>query len=417
MTPGYKQTEVGVIPEEWSVESLDGISDPNRPICYGIVQVGPYSNDGIPVLAIKNLNGDYTTNIHRCSHRIETAYTRSRVRSGDVLVSVKGTIGRIGLVPPHFSGNISRDLARISLTDSDVPAFWYQMLQSDMAQRRLEATTVGTTRMELSIGPLKHVKMPRPLKEEQLSIATILSDVDRLLDGLKMLIAKKRDLKQAVMQQLLTARTRLPGFSGTWEANRLERLVDIRSGGTPSTARPEFWDGDVLWCTPTDVTALNGCKYLSSTNRKISHLGLISSSAELIPARSIVMTSRATIGECAINTVPITTNQGFKNFIPYKFVDIEFLYYLLLTQKKGFKNLCGGSTFLEISKTQLAAYTVSLPPTREEQEAIAAILSDMDAELVTLEQWRAKIHALKQGMMQQLLTGKARLLPQGVSHA
>src|SRR5689334_8945405 len=100
--PGYKQTEVGVIPEEWDVESLERIADPKRTICYGIVQVGQFSNNGITVLAIKNLNGDYSTSLHRCSPQIEKPYVRSRVRPGDVLVSVKGTIGRIGLVPHHY---------------------------------------------------------------------------------------------------------------------------------------------------------------------------------------------------------------------------------------------------------------------------------------------------------------------------
>jgi type I restriction enzyme S subunit len=182
------------------------------------------------VLAIKNLNGDYVTNVHRCSPKIEKPYVRSRVRPGDVLVSVKGTIGRIGLVPQHFTGNISRDLARISLMDSDVPEFWYQMLQSDMAQGRLGATTVGTTRLELSIGPLKQVKMPRPPKLEQRAIAEALSDVDALLDGLDQLIAKKRDLKQASMRQLLTGQTRLPGFSDEWEDVRLGDLFKFKNG-------------------------------------------------------------------------------------------------------------------------------------------------------------------------------------------
>jgi type I restriction enzyme S subunit len=114
---------------------------------------------------------------------------------------------------------------------------------------------------------------------------------------------------------------------------RLDALADIRGGGTPSTKEPNFWNGDVLWCTPTDITGLSGFKYLSQTSRTITNIGLLASSAELIPIGSIVMTSRATIGECAINSVPMTTNQGFKNFIPFVFTDGEFLYYLLQTKK------------------------------------------------------------------------------------
>jgi type I restriction enzyme, S subunit len=245
--------------------------------------------------------------------------------------------------------------------------------------------------------------------DEQEKIAEALSDVDALLAKLDQLIAKKRDLKQAAMQQLLTGQTRLPGFSGEWEVKRLDALADIRSGGTPSTTQPAFWNGDVLWCTPTDITALAGSKYLSQTTRMITNIGLQSSSAELIPSGSIVMTSRATIGECAINEVPVTTNQGFKNFIPYSCTDGEFLYYLLQTKKQNFIGLCSGSTFLEIGKAQLVSFELEVP-SKTEQIAVAKVLSEMDSELATLETRRDKTQSLKQGMMQELLTGRIRLV-------
>ena len=212
------------------------------------------------------------------------------------------------------------------------------------------------------------------------------------------------------MQQLLTGQTRLPGFHGEWEVKRLDALADIRSGGTPSTVELRFWDGDIPWCTPTDITALNGHKYLGETARMITQLGLKASSAEMIPAHSVVMTSRATIGECAINAGPVSTNQGFKNFVPFATTDVDFLYYLLGTQKQGFISLCGGSTFLEIGKTQLVAYQVRLPATKAEQTAIASVLTEMDAELAALTQRREKTRALKQAMMQELLTGRTRLV-------
>jgi len=408
--PGYKQTEVGVIPDDWDVQTLEGLADAKRPICYGIVQVGPFTRNGIPVLAIKNLNSDYSTNVHSCLLEIEKLYTRSRVRPGDVLISVKGTTARIGIVPQHFNGNISRDLARLCLTDKDVPAYWFQILQSDICQRKLAVATVGTTRMELSIGILKQIRMPRAPKEEQCAIAEALSDADALIESLEQLIAKKRDIKQGAMQELLTGKKRLPGFGGDWAVKRLEELAEIRSGGTPSTTQPQFWDGDILWCTPTDITALKGHKYLIETSRKITLHGLKGSSAEIIPANSIVMTSRATIGECAINTVPVSTNQGFKNFVPFEAVDVDFLYYLLRTQTQGFISLCGGSTFLEIGKNQLAAFEIKLPAKKAEQTAIAAVLSDMDAEIDTLEEKLAKSRQIKQGMMQELLTGRTRLI-------
>ncbi|WP_170179934.1 restriction endonuclease subunit S [Prosthecochloris vibrioformis] len=148
---------------------------------------------------------------------------------------------------------------------------------------------------------------------------------------------------------------------------------------------------------------------MSDTERTISDVGLRASSAEVIPPNSIIMTSRATIGECAINTVPMTTNQGFKNLVPTK-ADPEFLYYLMTMQKERLKQLCGGSTFLEIGKKQLQRFEVVCPVEVDEQTAIATVLSDMDAEITTLEQRRKKTRDIKQAMMQELLTGKTRLL-------
>jgi type I restriction enzyme, S subunit len=253
------------------------------------------------------------------------------------------------------------------------------------------------------------ISVPDNLPEQQ-AIAAALSDADGVVAGLERVIAKKRLIKQGAMQDLLTARRRLPGFSGAWEEATLSELADIRSGGTPSTSDASLWDGDIAWVTPTDITALDGRKFLHSTTRTISRAGLRQSSAELLPEGTIVMTSRATIGECAIATIPLTTNQGFKNFIPKDRADRDFLYYLLMSQKKGFIELCSGSTFLEIGKTQLTGYTVRVPATKDEQQAIAAVLSDMDAEIQTLESRLTKARAVKEGMMQNLLTGRVRLV-------
>ncbi|MEQ1892962.1 MAG: restriction endonuclease subunit S [Planctomycetota bacterium] len=291
--------------------------------------------------------------------------------------------------------------------DSEFLLWWLVANEAILLAITAESTH-GTKRMPMD--GLQAVEIDLPSPTEQRAIAVALNDVDALVEGLTRLIAKKRELKQAAMQQLLTGQTRLPGFHGEWEVKRLEEVGDIRSGGTPSTAQPHFWDGHFPWCTPTDITGLDGRKYLTETARTISQAGLKSSSAEVIPPRSLIMTSRATIGECAINLVPMTTNQGFKNLVPFESVDVEFLYYMMTTQKNGLMALCGGSTFLEISKKQLSVYEISIPGDRVEQVAIAAVLSDMDAELSALEARRDKTRALKQAMMQELLTGKTRLV-------
>ena len=201
--------------------------------------------------------------------------------------------------------------------------------------------------------------------------------------------------------------TELGLIPSDWEVVALGDICSIKTGGTPSTNEISFWNGDINWCTPTDITSLNN-KYLSRTNKKISELGLQNSAAELLPIGTILMTSRATIGECAITSELMTTNQGFKNFICGTKINNEFLYYLLISKKSNFISLCSGSTFLEISTTQIRKFEVFIPP-KPEQTAIATALSDTDALLAELEKLLAKKQAIKTATMQQLLTGKTRL--------
>ena len=410
---GYKQTEVGVIPEDWDCRTLEDLTDPARPIGYGIVQTGKLVFNGVKCVRVVDIivgrvdPDQLITTTPEISH----AYKRTLLRENDLIIALRGKIGAVAVIDQELAGaNLTRGVALLSANASFHSGYLSQYLSSTVGKNTIEKNLNGSALQEIPIAALRKIPAVVPPLPEQRAIAAALSDVDALLGGLDSLIAKKQGLKVAAMQQLLTGQTRLPGFSGEWEVKRLAELADIRSGGTPSTFVAQFWDGNIPWCTPTDITALKGKKFLSETTRMITPQGLEASSTEMIPAHSIVMTSRATIGECAINIVPVSTNQGFKNFIPFETTDVDFLYYLLTAQKQGFITLCGGSTFLEIGKTQLVAYQVRLPGTKAEQTAIAAILSDMDTELAALQQRRSKTQAIKQAMMQELLTGRIRLV-------
>ena len=406
---GYKLTAAGAIPEEWEVSTIGQEFE---------VKLGKMldaeRNAGVPKPYLGNRAvqwdrfdiGDLPTVLMSRSD-IE----KYRLQQGDLLVCEGGDVGRCAVwEAPLEECYYQKALHRLRPLRGFDPLVMAAYLRSWSDGGLLANYVTQTSIAHLPREKFMEVPLPVPPVTEQRAIALALGDMDALLAGLDRLIAKKRDLKQAAMQQLLTGQTRLPGFQVEWETRLLPDLAEIRSGGTPSTNDPEAWDGDIAWCTPTDITALAGGKYLTGTARRITAHGLKRSSAEVIPAGSVVMTSRATIGECAINAVPMTTNQGFKNFVPFESVDAEFLYYLLTTQKAGFISLCGGSTFLEIGKAQLRGYGVRVPPDKPEQTAIATALSDMDAELTALEARRDKTRALKQGMMQELLTGRTRLV-------
>ena len=191
-----------------------------------------------------------------------------------------------------------------------------------------------------------------------------------------------------------------------WSVKKISDLGATVSGGTPDTNNPEYWDGDVLWVTPSEVSVLQN-RFILNTERKITERGLKQSSAKLLPVNSLIICTRATIGDCCINKKPICTNQGFKNII-VKGNNVDFLYYLVTKNKHKLIRKACGSTFLEISKKDIDNLKFAIPPLAE-QEKIAEILSCWDEAIEKLSDLIEQKKLLKKGLMQKLLTGKTRL--------
>ncbi len=188
-----------------------------------------------------------------------------------------------------------------------------------------------------------------------------------------------------------------------WEVKKLGEVTTIIGGGTPSTNLSKYWNGKINWFTPTEIGYM---KFIYESKRKISEDGLKNSSAKLLPVGTILLTTRATIGEVSILGAIGTTNQGFQNLIANSDVNNEYLYYLIKIIKNKLIQFAKGSTFTEISSSSIKAITIPLPPTKAEQTAIATVLSDTDALIEKLEQLIAKKRLIKQGAMQELLKPK-----------
>ena len=188
---------------------------------------------------------------------------------------------------------------------------------------------------------------------------------------------------------------RFPGFEGEWENVTIGQICSIVGGGTPDTNTKEYWNGDIQWFTPSEVGKE---KYVSDSNRTISIDGLKNSSAKLLPPYSILLSSRATVGECSINLKKCCTNQGFQSAVPNKDItSTEFLYYRLLSHKRELIKKACGSTFLEISAKQIAKFNTYLP-TKSEQDKIASLLSLIDERISiqnkVIEKYESLIKAL-----------------------
>lgn len=406
ITHRFKHTDMGVIPDDWDEATLGNVGRALIGLTYKPADTRRY---GTLVLRSSNIQGGRLTfedNVYVDSQ----VASGSLVRPGDLLICARNgsreLIGKSAWIDDRASGMAFGAFMAIFRSDSN--DFIRFQFQCDTIKRQINEH-LGATINQITNKSLLSFKVALPQsREEQRAIAAALSDADALIASLDALISKKSDLKQAAMQQLLTGKTRLPGFRGEWEVKRLGDVAEVVGGGTPKSSVPEYWDGDIPWCTPTDITGTSG-KYLTQTARTISQAGLRTSAAALLPKGALLLCTRATLGEVKIAAAPICTNQGFKSLICNSDVNNEFLYYKLLTMKQALVEKSSGSTFLEISKKDVVALTLNVPPP-DEQAAIAAVLSDMDADLTALEGKRDKARALKQGMMQELLTGRIRLV-------
>ena len=346
---------------------------------------------------------------------VDLSRARCSPEQGTVIISRMNTPALVGEV-----GYVDADHPELYLPDRlwlarprhgrSVDMRWlaYYLSSGRGAQEMRELAT-GTSGSMKNIPKrrLLELELPVPSFAEQSAMATALADADGLISALERLAAKKAEIKQGMMQQLLTGQARLPGFTEPWCESTVSDLAQIVSGGTPKSSVPAFWDGGIAWCTPTDITGEPG-RYLRRTERTISRAGLEKSAASLLPEGSILLCTRATIGALKIAAVPIATNQGFKSLIPRPGASSEFLYYKLSTLKDLLSGLGTGSTFLEVSTRDVAGLQIEAPPI-EEQTAIARVLADADDQIDVLRSRLAKARAIKQGMMQELLSGRTTL--------
>lgn len=190
-----------------------------------------------------------------------------------------------------------------------------------------------------------------------------------------------------------------------WKEIALRDLGTVFTGGTPSTTTEDYWEGDINWFTPTEVS--KGSKYLIESERKITELGLKKSSATLFPPNTLMVCTRATIGELSICKTDATTNQGFKSIFANEHNDIEYIYYQLLYKKIELIKRSSGSTFLELSTTDFRNFKIPVPPLPE-QKKIAEILSKWDELIDAQTQLIKAKEKQKKGLMQKLLTGELR---------
>ncbi|MEN9468651.1 MAG: hypothetical protein RL630_384 [Verrucomicrobiota bacterium] len=427
MKRGYKQTEVGVIPEEWEVRPLGQIcSFENGDRSSNYPSPGSFRLSGIPFINAGHVaDGEISTN--EMNYITQEAYDRlggGKVKAGDILFCLRGSLGKFGLVSSNFGhGAIASSLVIVRHKEALVSReYLCCYFGSALCAQMIETWAGGAAQPNLGAKELARFSIQRPPLPEQRAIAEALSDVDGLLGGLDRLIAKKRDLKQAAMQQLLTGQTRLPGFHGEWEVKTFSDLFKFSGGFSASRDQLSteghcyLHYGDIHGATKTCVdtrTDFQDIPKLDISLNRVSPDSLLkdgdvvfvdASEDDEGTSRHVVVVNKDNLPFISgLHTIVAKSKTGelaheYRRFcFQTPAIRQQFLFYAVGTKVSG------------ISKTNIAKLKMPVPPLPE-QTAIAQILTDMDAELTALEQRREKTRALKQAMMQELLTGRTRLV-------
>jgi type I restriction enzyme S subunit len=384
--PGYKQTEVGVIPVEWYVRLLGDVAT----IRDGTHQTPKYVPSGVPFYSVEHVTSGDFRNTKFISEQEHRFLTRSfKIEKGDILMTRIGSIGDCKLIDWDVDASFYVSLALLKIRQGHSAAYIAHYSKSTSFQKEVELHSLQSAiPKKINLGPISNVRIVIPTQPEQSTIATALSDVDGLLGGLDRLIAKKRDLKQAAMQQLLTGQTRLPGFHGEWEVKRLGDVCRITTGkkdvneGNPDGQFPFFTCSRSH--TFSDSYSFDTEAILIAGNGEVGNLHYINGKFEAYQ-RTYVL--------CA-----------FSAHVRYLWQQLS----AYLADSLGLGKI--GSSIPYIKKENLVGFEFNSPRDPAEQTAIASVLTEMDVELAVLEQRREKTRALKQAMMQELLTGRTRLV-------
>lgn len=424
---GDKQTEPSVLPNGWKIIAFGELyAEPSR---NGIYKSAEYQGQGTKIVNMGEMFGFEFISDQEMNRVLLTTQELSAncLRDGDLVFGRRSVVpagaGKCSIVvAPSEALVFESSIIRVRLNQSVVsPLFQYYFFASSVGRSLMSVIIAGTNVKGIRSSELKELRIPLPPCEEQQAIAKALSDVDGLIDGLEKLIAKKRDIKTATMQQLLTGKTRLPGF-GEGKGYKQTELGEI----------PEDWDvvtfGNIGQCligltySPAD-TSHSGTLVLRSSNVQDGRLAYYDNVyVDMdVPDRVITQAgdilvcvrngSRALIGKVALIDEQAAGHAfgAFMSIFRTEHSGFVFHHFQSTVIKKQLAEMMG-ATINQITNKDMSSFKIPLPTRLEEEQAIVEVISDMDNEIETLQTRLDKTKAIKQGMMQELLTGKTRLI-------
>ena len=416
--PGYKKTEIGVIPEDWDV----GILRPflRQDATYGIVKAGAFQKAGVPMLRGGDIvDGRVADDQPFITPEKSLEYSRTILQRDDAVIALVGYPGESAVIPSRLVGaNISRAVGLLRVGSKLDPRYLVCFLNSPSGREEFLRPSAGSAQIVVNLAALNKLRLPVPPLSEQLAIAEALSDVDTSIAALLRLITKKRDLRQGAMERLLTGKTRLPGFTEPWQKKRLGDHVIFLKNGIQSRAQ---------------LTLDDPVRYLHYGDVHVSadiFLNLRNTVMPRLPSSSATGLARLEDGDIVFvdasedlngvgKSLEIVGSNGIEAVSGQHTIAARFDKSILADGYKRYlqfmpsftthlRRLAAGTKVYATNRKHIVSAEILLPKPGE-QRAIADVLSDMEFELSKLGEQLEKTRALKQAMMQDLLTGRVRL--------
>lgn len=409
-----KETPIGELPTDWGVEWLndvvsinpDGFSEDDWPSeSFEYISLSEASNGEI--------EGSQTIPLEEAPSRAQRT-----VQQGDLLVgTVRPRQRSHGFVNAEHGDKICSTGFGVLRTGPNLNSrYLIQEILSNRFFSQMEAYVAGSGYPAVKISDLKKHRVSVPPLPEQRKIATVLFTVDRVIKKTEELVSQTERVKAGLTQDLLKrglnnqplveTDSRFGPLPESWNLRPLKEVGRIVGRTAPEKDEADCWGGDIPWATPSEVTSLVG-QTINDTEEHLTELALEKVSSNLLPPMSVLMTTRATIGACAVNTVEMTTNQGFKNVIPGEMLDTWYTYYRLDYEKDYLASLSKGSTFPEVGKDTVENFVIPVPPL-EEQRKIGELLQSVDKQILSYTEGKLQYERFKRGLVQDLLSGTVR---------
>jgi type I restriction enzyme S subunit len=414
MINDYKITVFGAIPKHWQIVEVNDITKEHK---QGYYTKDDYVENGIRLARITDLNNPIVDYSDMPKLKISDSDFQSyKIEKNDFLFARSGAIGRYGIVEKNeFPAIFASYLIRFRFNSDIVNRFFGYFFESNLCSKQLKGISQGNANININAENIKSLKFPRPPLPEQQKIAEILSTVDAKIEIIDQQISETQELKKGLMQQLLTKGightefkdSALGKIPKSWEVNKIGETCHSFAGGTPKRSVKEYYkNGTIPWVKSGEVDNDN----ITSTKESVTELAINETSTRLIKSKSILVALYgATAGKVGVLKMDACSNQAVLAINSnVDFISNKFLYHFLKSITKTLLVLCQGSGQPNLSKKIIDNVNIPIPQ-KGEQQQIATILTTTDDKLEVLSEKKTTYQELKQGLMQQLLTGKVRV--------